>query len=215
MIAGTKASEVPVTAAEKAEQLDSQVQALEAQRGRLNQKREAATATLQSAKSSRAVVCESLLVATKGDEAGIHKRLDSLDCQIREGSRELEALDTAIARADQEISSVSLAAVQAREQAAREELVRKDEAARAGFSGTWNNVDEAIDRLVVLLAEGVAGPDAIVLMERQVSFAQARIGETLRRLNVKNLNDGWQKQHGVSPNLVIQLMPMLPPARKS
>jgi len=120
MIAGTRASEVPVTAAEKAAQLDSQVQALDAQRSRLIQKRETATATLQSAKSSRAIVCESLLTATKSDEAGIHKRLDSLDSQLREGARELEALDTAIGRIDQEISGVQSQFAAAREQAARE-----------------------------------------------------------------------------------------------
>jgi chromosome segregation ATPase len=214
MIAGTRASEVPVTAAEKAAQLDSQVQALDAQRGRLIQKRETATTTLQSARSSRALVCESLLTAAKADEAGIHKRLDALDSQICEGSRELEALDTAIGRADQEISGVQSQFAAAREQAAREELMRKDEAARAQFSETWNDIDEILDRLCIRLAEGVAGPAAMELKERQVSFAQARIGESLRRHNVRNINDGWRPQHGISPNLTIQLAPMLPPAGK-
>jgi chromosome segregation ATPase len=210
---GTKASEVPMvtTAAEKAEQLKSAIEGLQAQRAGLDRKRTDQLTAVRNAQTRRGHLVAQLAGADPKVAERLHTQINSVDTDIVTAQRLAESLEAGQSKADEEISALSVQLHEAIEMASRQEQAKKDEAARVQFCAIWHDIDILIEKLSIKLAEGVAGPSALALQERQIDFIHSRIGESFHRHRSRIDNEGWRMQHGVSPSLVVNVVPATPP----
>ncbi len=215
MMAGTAAAEVQ-TSANQVQQLDQHVQALNAQRERFDQKRAATTAALRIAKESRATACEHLLTAGQDEEAGIHKRIDSLDAAIREESRILEGLNRAIEKLDEELAGVHEQLGEARVQSQREAEAREIEAERAQLLELQATAMRLSDEFVEALARfNIAGHAFAERGPLHQNFATEAMDGFISRHNSRGGMMAWRYElPGIAPNLQLMVRPMLPPGAK-
>lgn len=208
---GTKAVEVQ-TFANQVDQLNQQLQALDAQGGRLDAKRTATVAAIQDAKATRAAAVESLLTARPDEKAGIHKRIDSLDAGIREEERKLEALDRAIDKLADELAGVHQQFTAVQETARREQEARESEAEQAQLVELEAIASRLGDEFVEALARlNIAAGRYHDRGASQSNFAEALMEKFVIRHKSRG-GHGWNYEvPGLFGNLVLEVRPMLPP----
>jgi prefoldin subunit 5 len=210
----TKAAELQ-TSVNQVNQLDQQLQALDAQGGRLDAKRASTLAAIQDAKATREAAVESLLTARADEKPGIHRRIDSLDSAIREEERNLEALDRAADKLADELASVHQQFTAAQEQAQREQQARESEAAQAQLVELEATASRLGDEFVEALARlNIAAGKHHERGAPQSNFANALMENFVTRQRSRG-GHGWNYTvSGILPNLVLEIRPMLPPGPK-
>jgi chromosome segregation ATPase len=215
MMVGTKTVELNASAnANQVDQLKQQLQALDAQRGQLDQKRSETAAALQRAKDSRASTVESLSTVAGDKQVHIHKTIDSMDGVICEKSRILEGLGAAIAKLGQELAGVHAQYTAAQEQAQREQQARDSETAQAQLAELEATTARLGDEFVEALARlNIAAAKHAERGTPQSNFANVLVEKFVTRQRSRG-GHGWEYAPGILPNLVLEIRPLLPPGAK-
>jgi chromosome segregation ATPase len=213
---GTKASEVPVvtTAAEKAEQLKSAIEALQAQRAGLDRKRTDQLTAVRNAQTRRGHLVAQLAGADVKVAERLHTQINSVDTDIVAAQRVAESLEAGQSKVDEEINALSAQLEQASETARREAKAREDEASQVALIEIEARGERISDEFTAWLAEFNAASDAHKergplqsnqadeLVERFLIHHKARVGRL----------DWRHQQTGVIP--MVEVKPMLPPVGK-
>lgn len=217
-MAGTKTSEVPVTAKERAAQLKSAIEGLQAQRGTLDRKRNEQLAGVRDLQARRGHLVAQLAGAELKAAENLHIQINSVDGNIVAAQRVAESLETNIAKADREIDELAGQLHDASETARREEQAREDEASEARLAAIEARGEKLSDEISEWLAEfnaaaGVHAERGPLQSNKAHELQEKFMVRHRTRAGMLNWRHQWAGTQPAIGELVIK--PMLPPAGKS
>ncbi|MGC2107212.1 MAG: hypothetical protein WA647_19100 [Candidatus Acidiferrum sp.] len=218
MMAGTKTSEVPVTAKGQAVQLRSAIEGLQAQRGTLDRKRNEQLAGVRDLQARRGHLVAQLAGADVKVAGQLHMQVNSIDRDIVAAQRVAESLETNIAKADREIDELSVQLHDASETARREDEAREDEASEARLAAIEARGEKLSDDISEWLAEfnaaaGAHGGRGPLQSNKAHELQEKFMVRHRTRAGMLNWRPQWAGTQPAIGELVIK--PMAAPAKKS